>query len=239
MNVSNALRFGLCVTTASVLLAACSGGAGNSQLAPSGATPQQRVGRAMPGEPSKKVSPLFSSSWLYYDYNSSGQNLSPQKAAYSNGTASFSFDPAYFTALLTTGDKSLTGNLTGKTLSDTITVSGATDSFVTQNGGGCGNPPAVRFYFSTPGFAYTNFWWSNPVSYVLANGTVTLSAPLSDSTQWSDWNGQLGSQNPGEFAQAVSKVQVVGVSFGGDCFFENGATVASGTALFQSQFSEY
>jgi hypothetical protein len=33
---------------------------------------------------------------------------------------------------LTTGDKSLTGDLTGKTLQDTVTVSGATDIFVTQ-----------------------------------------------------------------------------------------------------------
>jgi hypothetical protein len=30
----------------------------------------------------------------------------------------------------------------------------------------------------------------------------------------------------------------IGLSYGGGCFFENGATVGSGSALFTSQFSE-
>jgi hypothetical protein len=236
MKITSA-RFALSISAAAVVLAACSGG-NSAQLSP--ANPMQKsVGRAMAGNPSKRFAPQVSSAWTYYDYNPSGRALFPQRAQYSNGVASFSFDPTRFTALLTTGDKSLTGEITGKTLTDTITVSGATDIFVTQNGGGCGNPPAVRFYFDTPGFAFTNFWWSNPVSYVLANGSVTLTAPLSDPSQWSDFNGQSGSTVPAEFASAVSKVQDVGLSFGGDCFFENGATVASGSALFQSQFSEY
>jgi hypothetical protein len=231
------VRLALCVGAAVAVLAGCS--AGSSASVPQTSPMQKSVGRAMAANPSKGMMPLVSAAWSYYDYNGSGKNIFPQKAGYSNGVASFSFDPSDFTALLTTGDQSLTGDLTGKTLTDTVTVSGATDAFVTENGGGCGNPPAVRFYFSTPGFAYTNFWWSNPVSYVLTNGSVTLTAPLSDPSQWSDWNGQFGNTVPSEFAAAVSKVQMVGLSFGGDCFFENGAAVASGTALFQSQFSEY
>jgi hypothetical protein len=238
MTISNALGFALSAAAAGILVAGCSA-AGSSPGAPSSSAMQRNAGRAMTGSPSKQIKPLIAPGWTVYNYNPSGRSLYPQPANFSNGVASFTFQPNLFAALLTTGDKTLTGNLTGKTLTDTITVSGATDTFVTQNGGGCGNPPAVRFYFSTPGFSYTNFWWSNPVSYVLANGTVTLSAPLSDPSQWSDWNGEFGTQNPSEFAQAVSKVQQVGLSFGGDCFFENGATVASGTALFQSQFSEY
>jgi hypothetical protein len=231
------MRLAISVGAAVVTLAGCSA-SGSANLPTT--SPMHRVlGRAMAGNPSKRITPLSSSAWKYYDYNPSGRSLFPQKADYSNGVASFSINSTQFTALLTTSDKSLTGDLTGKNLTDTITVSGATDIFVTQNGGGCGNPPAVRFYFDTPGFAYTNFWWSNPVSYVLANGTITLTAPLSDPTQWSDWNGQFGSTVPTEFAAAVSKVQDVGLSFGGDCFFENGAAAASGSALFQSQFSEF
>lgn len=236
MSFMNA-RLALSLGAAVAVFAGCAGG-NSANLSP--ATPTHNgIGRAMAGKPLKEVMPNVSSAWSYYNYNPSGRALYPQKANYSNGVASFTFDPTQFTALLTTGDKSLTGDLTGRTLSDTITVSGATDAFVTQNGGGCGNPPAARFYFATPGFAYTNFWWSNPVSYVLANGTATLTAPLSDPSQWSDWNGMFGTSVPSEFAAAVAKVQVVGLSFGGDCFFENGATVASGSALFQSQFSEY
>ncbi|HVR46748.1 MAG TPA: hypothetical protein VMT95_08985 [Candidatus Binatia bacterium] len=238
MDTAN-IRLAFCVGAVAAVLAGCSSsGGGSANLAPVG--PMQKVvGRAMAGNPSKHIGPLVSSAWTYYDYNPSGRSLFPRRADYSNGVASFSINSTQFTALLTTGDKSLTGDLTGKNLTDTITVSGATDVFVTQNGGGCGNPPAVRFYFDTPGFAYTNFWWSNPVSYVLANGTMTLTAPLSDPTQWSDWNGQVGNTVPNEFAAAVSKVQDVGLSFGGDCFFENGAAAASGSALFQSQFSEF
>src|SRR5579863_388409 len=197
VKVSNALRFALGATAIGILVAGCSAGA-SSPATPSGTAMQRTAGHAMAGSPSKQIKPLVAPGWTVYDYNPSGHALFPQPANYSGGVASFSFAPNLFTALLTTGDKSLTGDLTGKTLTDTIAVSGATDIFVTQNGGGCGNPPAVRFYFDTPGFAYTNFWWSNPVSYVLANGTVTLTAPLSDPTQWSDWNGQLGTQNPGE-----------------------------------------
>lgn len=237
MNLSNALRFALGAAAAGVLVAGCSTSA-NAPTMPSSSPMQRGAGHAMPGSPSKQIKPLVAPGWTVYDYNPSGQALFPQPAGYSGGVASFSFQPNLFTALLTTGDKSLTGDLTGKTLNDVITVSGATDAFITQNGGGCGNPPAVRLYFDTPGFAYTNFWWSNPVSYVLANGTATLNVSLSDPSQWSDWNGQFGTANPQEFAQAVSKVQHVGLSFGGDCFFENGATVNSGTALFQSQFTE-
>jgi hypothetical protein len=188
--------------------------------------------------PSGKVRKLIAPGWTVYNYNPSGRALSPEPAQYDGTTASFTFVPSLFAALLTTGDKSLTGDLTGKTLNDTVTVSGATGTFVTQNGGGCGNPPAVRFYFTTPGFAYTNFWWSNPVSYVLANGTATLTAPLTDPSQWSDWNGQNGSTQVAGFDAAVAKVHEIGLSYGGDCFFENGATVNSGTATFSSTFTE-
>lgn len=236
MKISRSFRYALGLCGAVFILAGCSSG-GSSQVAPSSPMQQTAAGSGLKS-PLGRVRKNIAPGWTVYDYNPSGRALFPQPAQYDGTTASFTFVPSLFTALLTTGDKSLTGDLTGKTLNDTVTVSGATGTFVTQNGGGCGNPAAVRFYFTTPGFAYTNFWWSNPESYVLANGTATLTAPLTDPSQWSDFNGQSGSSDPSDFYAAVAKVHEIGLSYGGDCFFENGATVNSGTALFSSQFSE-
>lgn len=224
------------VVSLGAALAACSAGGNGSQFAP--ATTVQNATHMPSAGHRKTKDGTDDPTWYVYNYNN-GNHLSRTKANYSGGTASFTFQPGAFTALLTTEDASLSGDLTGKTLTDTISVSGATTPFVTENGGGCGNSPAVRFYFTTPGFAYTHFWWSNPVSYLLANGTATLTAPLNDPSQWSDWNGQSGTSNPQAFADAVSKVNEVGLSYGGDCFFENGATVTGGSASFTSQFSEF
>lgn len=216
------------------VLGGCSSAAG-SQFAPPAAMELTATGG--PSGVARKAGSHQYTWWQYY-YNLRATRLRRTRATVSNGTASFSFTPGVYTALLVTQARPLTGNLTGKTLNDTITVSGTTGSFVTENGGGCGNPPAVRFYFSSSGSAYTDYWWSNPDSYVLANGSTTLSVSLGDPSQWSDWLGQFGNYNEQEFEAAVASVNQVGVSYGGDCFFENGATVNYGTALFSSQFSE-
>jgi hypothetical protein len=119
----------------------------------------------------------------------------------------------------------------------TVTVSGVTGTFQDQNGGGClPDNQTVRFFFSTPGFAYTHYWWSNPIAMTLTgNGTATLSAPLTDPSQWSDWNGQNGASSPSVtagFNAAVAKVNQAGLSFGGGCFFENGVTTSDGNGNF-------
>ncbi|HLB18465.1 MAG TPA: hypothetical protein VK613_04970, partial [Gaiellaceae bacterium] len=116
--------------------------------------------------------------WTVYDYNPSGQAIAPRNspnsmpATTTGSTTTFNFIPGKFTALLTTTDPSLTGDLSSKTLTDIVTWSG-TGSFSDQNGDGCATPPNVRFYFASPsasgpstgtppaGF-YTHFWWSNP-----------------------------------------------------------------------------
>lgn len=181
--------------------------------------------------------------WSTENYNPANTALTPKSATYAGGTATFNFQADVFTARLTTNANALTGDLTGKTLKDTITVSGVspTATFKTHFGGGCNNPPAVRFFFETQGqggFAYTNFWWSNPMSYVLANGTATLTQSLSDPSGWSDYDGHVGTAVPAAFAAAVANVQTIGLSFGGDCFFENGATTTDGSGTFSSTFSE-
>jgi hypothetical protein len=123
-------------------------------------------------------------SWTVYDYNPSGHAIRPRVSANSmpattsGDTTSFQFLPDTYTALLTTTDPSLTGDLSGKTLNVAVSVSGTTTgTFKYQNGDGCAYPANVRFYFTSPkasgttgpgttGF-YTQFWWSNPANVQL------------------------------------------------------------------------
>lgn len=49
--------------------------------------------------------------------------------------------------------------------------------------------------------------------------------------EWSDYFGHFGN-NPAyaaAFAAAVKDVQMIGLSFGGGCFFENGVGIVPGT----------
>src|SRR6202166_3232034 len=128
--------------------------------------------------------------WTVYDYNPSNQAIAPRNspnsmpATTTGATTTFQFKTGIYTALLTTTDPSLTGDLSMKTLTDTISVSGDAMSFMTQhNGGDCVSnvPAAVRFYFRSPsasgpstgtppaGF-YTQFWLSNPMNVRLLTG---------------------------------------------------------------------
>jgi hypothetical protein len=203
--------------------------------------------------------------WTVYDYNPSNQAVAPRNspnsmpASTTGATTTFPFKPGIYTALLTTMDRSLTGDLSTKTLSDTISVSGDAASFMTQhNGGDCvaNTPAAVRFYFRSPsasgpstgtppaGF-YTQFWWSNPVNAQLLTGSqgpATITALMSDPNEWSDWNGQRGSEPAvlEAFVEATHKVLEVGLSFGGECFFETGVTPTAPftNEHFSSTFSE-
>jgi hypothetical protein len=208
-----------------------------------------------------------SAEWTVYDYNPSGQALAPRNspnsmpATTSDGgmTWAFPFLSNTYTALFTTRDPNLTGDLSMKTLTDTITVQGNAPSFMTQHGGGdcAGNTPAaVRFYFTSPsasgpstgtppaGF-YTQFWWSDSANMqlLLGNDSQTIMAHMAIPSEWSDWNGQNGS-NPAvteAFLEATHKVQAIGLSFGGDCFFETGVTPTSPftNEQFSSMFSEH
>jgi hypothetical protein len=213
------------------------------------------------GEPADPAGSA-SSIWTVYDYNSSGRALAPRKSpgsmpatTASDGTTSFDFLPDTFTALLITTDSALTGDLSGKTLTDTVSVAGTAGGFQAQNGDGCAYPANVRFYFTAPsasgssvgkppaGF-YTSFWWSNPANVPLLTGnqpSVSISAMMSDPSEWSDWNGQPAS-NPAvteAFVEATQHVQSVGLSFGGGCFFENGVATTDGNPeTFSSSFSE-
>ena len=120
----------------------------------------------------------------------------------------------------------MTGNQSTTTLKDEITVSGPATTFMTQHGGGdcVGNTPAaVRFFFRSPsasgssvgtppaGF-YTQFWWSNPISMQLVSGSQsqTITASMSDMSEWSDWNGKPAATVPEAFPEAIQNVQAIG-----------------------------
>jgi hypothetical protein len=202
-----------------------------------------------------------SASWTVYDYNPSGRAIRPRVSADSmpatttGDTTSFPFKLNTYTALLTTRDSSLTGDLSGKSLNVTVTVSGGGGVFQDQNNGGCTpDNKNVRFYFASPkasgttgtdttGF-YTRFWWSNPMSVPLVSdpqGPMSISQPVNAVHMWSDWNGKFNDDSPevmDAFQVAIHNVQTVGLSFGGGCFFENGVTTSDGMGTFQSTFTE-
>jgi hypothetical protein len=53
---------------------------------------------------------------------------------------------------------------------------------------------------------------------------------------WSDWNGQFGTvdaETTAAFEAAAADPDLVGLSFGGGCFFENGVGTSSGSATFK------
>jgi hypothetical protein len=122
-------------------------------------------------------------------------------------------------------------------------------------------PAAVRFFFRSPsasgssvgtppaGF-YIQFWWSNPSNLQLLTGnqsSMTIMASMADPNEWSDWNGQRGDSSPTvmeAFLEATQKVQAIGLSFGGECFFETGVIAEYPAGMpppyetFSSKFSE-
>lgn len=184
--------------------------------------------------------------WKVYNFNSSGQAYSSHVATTSASGIDFDFLSTPDTALFLTGqDKSLLGDLTGKTITATFTIAGSAGAAFTyyHAPGACGlHGPSVRLFFEgntngpftydTAGFS--KYWWSNPDSATLASAvgtTVTLTVPV-DTAHWSDWGGELASSVPTSFAAAAADVSGIGLSFGGGCFFANGVGMSAGSASF-------
>jgi hypothetical protein len=172
-----------------------------------------------------------------------GPNYARTGSATTTGGAGFAFSTdsaSYVDLLTTTQDKSLLGDLTGKTITATFTVTASPGAKFTYAGDpdGSGAGSTVRLYFKSNlkgDFAYTNYWWSNSsagTSYTFVDGTpatMTLTVPLGTGTSWTDYNGQ---QDVDGFAAAIANVGQIGLSFGGGYFFANGVGLSSGTASF-------
>jgi len=178
------------------------------------------------------------SGWKIYSYNASGQALSSKQAPAGTGAiAQFEFSHTPDDALLAMkASGSPDSSILGKTITATFRIEGAGVFTYWGQGTGdnpCGTPASARLYFNTANgpFAYTKYWWSNPAAAVLtAPGVGTVTATVLPAF-WSDWNGQNGSTDPAAFADAASNPDLIGLSFGGGCFFENGVGI-TGSATF-------
>jgi hypothetical protein len=175
------------------------------------------------------------SGWKIYSYNASGRALSSKPAP--AGTASiaeFDFLPTPDDALLAMkASGAPDSSIVGKTITATFAITGA--GTFTYWGEGtsdnpCVNPANTRLYFNTANgpFAYTKYWWSNPSSaYLSAPGVGTVTATV-EPAEWSDWGGEPGATQPDGFAAAAASPDLIGLSFGGGCFFENGVGAPNG-----------
>lgn len=184
------------------------------------------------------VADAAASGWKIYSYNASGQAFSSKQAPSGTGIAEFDFQPVPDDALLAMNAKS---SILGKTITATFEIVGAgTFTYYGQGttGNPCATPASARLYFSTSNgpFAYTKYWWSNPASAVLTSpGSASVTATV-EPGQWSDWNGQFGTvdgDTTAAFNVAASNPDLIGLSFGGGCFFQNGVGMSSGSATFK------
>ena len=183
---------------------------------------------------------VTSNGWKIYSYNPGSGLSSKQATGDGTSVAQFEFLSTPDDALLATKQPGgAHATLNGKTITATFAIAGeATFQYYGQGQpGDCGTPASTRLYFSTNGpFAYTNFWWSNPSSAVLtAPGTAVVTAKVNPAV-WSDWNGQFGTvdaETTAAFEAAAADPDLVGLSFGGGCFFENGVGVSIGSATFR------
>ena len=177
----------------------------------------------------------------YFQNTAPYPSFAEAPSAPSTGIALLGFTAEDNTSLLVTNQKaqfaSLLGDLSGKTITATFTVSGVTGTFTYYGQGTPTNPctraASARLYFQTSnatGFEETHYWWSNPADAVLANGKFTVTATV-DGAAWSDFYGHLGSTPTysAGFTAAASNVTAIGLSFGGGCFFENGVGTTNGS----------
>jgi hypothetical protein len=151
------------------------------------------------------------------------------------------------TALLTTTSaRGLLGNLTGKTLTASVSLSfTGSITYGLEDPNSCGDVPAnVQFFISTDPRTYspdrasgneTGYWWSNPANVPMdvAVSGAGLRVPLTPGN-WSDANGHLSSDPAytAGFKAAVANVQQIGLSFGGGCFFDTGIGITGGSGSF-------
>jgi hypothetical protein len=191
--------------------------------------------------------------WKLLGKNASGhEGTSSPAQAFADGIGfAFSTDPVDSKLFVTEHPGDLLGNLTGKTLTASFTITGAATAFTYWGEGQSWNtcrkpkptPASVHLYFAgnpTGQYVSTDEWWSNagaPVVTGLNGNTVTLTVPL-DTAHWTDHNLDPPSDVSAGFAAAVATVSSVGVSFGGGCglyALTGGVAPTNGNASFVLQ----
>jgi hypothetical protein len=187
--------------------------------------------------------------WKVLSLGSSGQTFTSKPAQAFDDGIGFAFGADPYTRLFVTSylGSGLLGDLTGKTLTATFTITGTATAFTYDPGAGtladrnkaCPTPASVRLYFQGDYNGNGNLtpekqWWSTPQAHTLTSlvgNTLALTVPL-DTANWSNKGFQLASDVPTYFAAAVARVGAVGVSFGGGCFLPTGTYPTDGTASF-------
>jgi hypothetical protein len=180
-----------------------------------------------------------STTWKLYSYNASGRALRAQTVSYDTGsnTVTFTFPETPDAAYLTTTKVGAFGDLRGKTLRATASLTNVALGTTFANYPGCTGSttePTVGLYFTTKatgGFNPAVYWWSThrvPLSVILANPTALDTMVVQG--QWTDFYGKTDG-----FDAAAANVIDWGVSFGGDCFYANGVGTPTGSADFSLQ----
>ncbi len=152
-----------------------------------------------------------------------------------SGTSTLNTDwRGYFVTQPST--KKFTGTQTLTMTVQVVASSTTTFGYHSASDNTCSSPATIRPYFQSGALYSTtndggNRWWANPGSYVLADGTVTLSIPLKPQ-YWSSTYGQKGDANAtmtNDFNKTIGSVGWIGATMGGGCFFGHGVN-ASGSA---------
>lgn len=149
------------------------------------------------------------------------------------------------TAFVTTTTDAPTGDLTGKTLSTQLYLSGQSPVFYNYTYQGLQAPVAVRLFFTSDPNPY-NFGridWRSEGNYWFSTARVTmldllmygfsgalLQSSLGDGYQWTSAWGRVGQGNTA-FYDAAANVQQIGVAFG-SYFYDTGVILTSGSATF-------
>jgi len=218
-----------------LLIAACNSGSSTSPPpAPPGAAINMSAAawqiRYSPGMPTQ---PIANGGGWQFDFPSNVAGLCPASATQ---PPNFNVSPCHHVDYVTVPYAS---PITAKSMTMTFNVVAQSPAYGyrTAPNNTCVSPANVRLLLEHAGDAGLNNpvyrWWSNPVAYTLQNSAsgVVVTAPLT-ADQWSDVNGQLGSANTAAFADALSNVGAVGMTFGGGCFYGHGVYLDSGSVTF-------
>ena len=168
--------------------------------------------------------------------------LPPHPAPRDKGGWYFDFPSApgsvhYVTAAVDmTASESVTANI------EVTTTGMPTFDYALDPNNTCSYPAHVRFLLQQKdddlsGIAGKQYyrWWSINAAYALAAGSTTLTAQISDHSQWVSVFGERADATAAAtagFKQAMQNLGAVGFAFGGGCFYGHGVRVSGGRARF-------